>query len=232
MAFGILHYGFVVTAMVVTICILLLIQRYLKNRNRLTLAFTAFLIAYAASAYSYWMRGFFDIQSAEEVLLWLFSNYMYPLMVIPLFVFLAYPYIIEKAGTNTALITKIAIAYSFMTGIFNFVIIAISNVEWTHTDPYGLSHYALNLTAIPYIYYITLVFVVSVAFFSVFLLGAAVQRETDPFYRTRALLLLIGWLCVFLGQLLLLSPTLAIVQPMVAIPRVLLIATGVLRTKN
>lgn len=189
-------------------------------------------MAYVISAYVYFARGLFDLQSAGDIALWKVTNIMYPLMVVPLFIFLGYPYLIEKEGTMIALIMKLAMLYSFIISVFNFIIIGIADVQWTYDDPYGLSHYALTLIQIPYVYYITLILVVSIAFFSVILLALAFRRETDPFFKTRTLLLLIGWLSVFLGQLLLLSPTLAIVQPMVAIPGVILIAIGVIRPRS
>ncbi len=193
--------------------------------------FTMFMVAYALDAFFFFLRGFYALESVGDIIFWKLTNVMYPIMTAPLAVFLAYPYLKEKAGTATAWGIRLVMLYSLVVLVFNITLVAISDVSWTYNDLYGMSHFSLE-SFIPHTYYLTLGLVISVALISVVFLAIAARRETDSFYKNRALLLMFGWLIVVLGQMLLLSPVLAILNPFVIITGMLLLVVGVLRTKK
>jgi len=226
-----LHYTYLTMSVIVSLCVALLVRRYLTQRTTLTLAFTAFMVSYAINAFLFAVRGFFLDGSPEEVLLWRLTNVMYVAMVIPLAVFLAYPYLQEKAGTTKATMVKLVIGFSFVVAIFNLMMVAVSEVDPTYVDDYGLPHYQL-VSFIPNTYVLTLFLVILVGLFSPVFLIIGARRETDSFYRNRALMLAVGWVVVIIGQVLMLNRTLVIANPFVTLAGLLLIVTAVLRKKG
>ncbi|TXT54793.1 MAG: membrane protein of unknown function [Candidatus Thorarchaeota archaeon] len=230
MAFGLLHYLFLVSGVLIIGCILFLSRRYSNQKNTLTLVFTLFLISYAIIAFAYGFRGLFDPQTTPEIILWILTNLMYPIMVVPLAVFLAYPYLQEKIGTPTGLITRIIMIFAFLVVVFNWGVIFTSDIEYTYIDVFGLTHYSLVSDFVPYAYYLTLFLDIVVATFSAIFLAISFRRETDSVYKQKALFLLVGWLLISYGQLLLLSATLAIIHPLTSMSGVILLVLGVVRS--
>ncbi|MBD3404952.1 MAG: hypothetical protein GF411_02315 [Candidatus Lokiarchaeota archaeon] len=232
MAFGLLHILFLISGVLIVGCILFLSRRYMAQKNTLTLVFTLFLISYAIIGFAYGLRGFFDPQTAPEILLWVLTNLMYPIMVVPLAVFLAYPYLQEQIGTLTGFITRLVMIFAFVVVVFNWGVIFTSDIEFTYIDLFELTHYALVSDFIPYAYYLTLLLDIVVATFSAIFLAISFKRETDSVYKQKALFLLLGWLLVSYGQLLLLSPTLAIIHPLTSMSGVILLVLGVIRSSS
>ncbi|MEM2142919.1 MAG: hypothetical protein QXS20_04935 [Candidatus Thorarchaeota archaeon] len=231
MAFGLLHYTFLVTGVIVTVCVLVLLKRYFSQKNTMTLAFTAFMAIYMTGLLTYASRGLFDLQSAGDILLWRIGIALTGIMGVTLSIYFAYPTMKTKASvwrsrySAFVLITSIVFLGIFLTLPF------VCDASHTYTDSYGLSHYRLE-QVVPFAYEIVIgAALITVLYVAIFLF-VAMRNESDPFYRLRALQLLVGWLAITLGQALLLHPTLSILHPVVAVIGALLLVHAVVRTKK
>ena len=229
MVLSIIHYGFATVSVISFICAFTILHRYLKNRNMLALSFFAFMISLALDTLFFLLRGFYEIGAPEEIFLWQLTNVMYVFMTLPLTGFLLYPLYIKAKGTQKGMGIIIIMCIFIAISIFNLVMISISDIVPTYVDPYGLSHYRLE-SFIPQTYYLTLGIVIFMGLFSAFLLGVMGYRETETFYRNRAYLIMAGWITAIIGQVILLSPILAIANPLITVIGTLVIAGGVLRS--
>ncbi len=232
MAFGIINYAFAITTVCALVCFLAVLNRYMRQRQGLTLFFAFFLVAYAAVSLTYALRGFYEVNEAPELLLWTLSNYLYILLTVPLALFLLYPLLRQTKGQRSYYVLWAVIVAIGVIAVFNASTIAISQIEYTYTDNYGMGHYALIFAPIPLVYYITLILDVMLSNVSLVLLGLSYRKETDPFYKRRALFLVVGWTITTYGQLLLLGPSLAILNPFAIVIGAILVSTGVTRSQK
>ncbi len=229
MALGIIHYGFAIVSVISFICAFTILQRYLKIRNNLSIPFVLFLVGLAIDSLFFFLRGFYDVGVPEEIFLWQLTNVMYVAMTLPLVAFLLYPMYIQRKTSGKGFEIVILMVIFIVVSIFDLAIIAFAEIIPTYVDPYGLAHYSFD-SFIPSTYYISLGIVIFLALFASFLLGLTAYRESEIFYKRRALLIMIGWLACVFGQILLLSPALAIANPVVLVIGAIIIAIGVIRT--
>jgi len=227
MVFGIINYAYAIAAALTTVSVIAVLSRYIRRRQGLALFFVFFLVACVAISLTYALRGFYEINTDPELLLWTLSNYLYIVITVPLALFLIYPLFRQTKGQRSNYILWATVVVIGLIVVFNASMIAISQIEWTFTDNFGLNHYRLVYPLIPNIYIITLGLDVMVSNVSLVLLAISYRKESDLFYKRRALLLFVGWTIVTYGQLLLLGPSLAILNPFAIVIGAILVSTAV-----
>ncbi|RDE14372.1 MAG: hypothetical protein C4K47_04280 [Candidatus Thorarchaeota archaeon] len=227
MAFGIVNYAYAIAAALASVCVMAVLSRYIRRRQGLALFFVFFLAACVVLCLTYALRGFYEVYQAPELLLWLLQNYMYIVITVPLALFLIYPLLQQTRGQRSYYILWAVIAAIGLIALFNALMIAVSQIEFTFTDNYGLAHYRLVYLPIPNVYIITLGLDVMVSNVSLVLLAISYRKESDPFYKRRALFLFVGWTIVTYAQLLHLEPSLVILNPFALIIGTILVSIAV-----
>ncbi|TFF91533.1 hypothetical protein EU545_03770 [Candidatus Thorarchaeota archaeon] len=228
MAFGIIHYAFLVDAIGIGICMLLLLNRYREQRNMLTLVFVLFLLTLTLQASLYFIRGLWSASAAEDILAFRFIQANHIFIAILLIVFLLYPQIKQKEGTLEAKRLQIFLIVVIIVGVIGMILPFISEISWTYDDLYGLPHYTLA-SAIPFTYQIILAIDAVYAIIAAIFLIQMIRIETESFYKTKATLLLVGWLIIVFAQFLLLSSALSLLTPVLSLVGMLLMAFSILR---
>lgn len=228
MAFGVIHYAFLADAVGIGICILLLLNRYREQRNLLTLIFVGFLLSLTVQASLYFVRGLWAASAFEDILAFRFIQSNHIIIAILLILFLLYPQIKQKEGTPEGDRLRILLLVLVIIGIFGMVLPFISEITWTFDDIYGLSHY--NVTSvIPFTYQIILGIDAVYALIAAAFLVQMIRVETESFYRTKAILLLLGWLIIVFAQFLLLSVQLSVITPVISLLGMSMMAFSILR---
>jgi len=231
MAFGIVGYSAAFAFVCAIVCFLAVLRKYSRQRQGLTLVFAFFLAAYAMITLTYALRGFYLIGDPTEILLWTLSNYLYIVITVPLALFLLYPLLRQTKGQGSYYVLWAVIAAIAFIVVFNTSMIAISQIEFTFTDNYEFAHYRLVYPPIPNVYIITLFLDVMVSNVSLVLLGISYRKETDSFYRQKALLLVVGWAITTYGQLFFLDPSLVVLNTPAILTGAILVTIGVTRSQ-
>lgn len=224
--FGLPHYFFLVDTVIVTILTLLLVRRYFQQKNVLSLLFTLVILSSAVFCFLMFARGFYDASTDGSILLYRLSMVVTTLIPALLSVFLFYPLILEKrqAGRTGALYAALPAIWAF--AILGMGLILISPAVLSH-EVFGLDIYSVSYGPISYLMILAIP-VLTVLVNAVVIMMMAV-RERERFYRTRAVLLLVGWLLILAAELLLLAPTLLILNPIVFVCGIVVMSAAILR---
>ncbi len=224
--FGIVHFTFLLGSILLGICFILTLRRYITERNFLTLIFSLFLLTYVITGVMFFARGFYTASQPEDILLFRFTLIAPMMLATLLTFFIVLPLIKQKEGTLMEKVYKAILAVVAIELVAEVFVTLTSDAVYTFTDD-SLAHYSLS----PFIpnYALVLVFILTTAAITFILLIQMVIRETEAFYRTKALSLLIGWALVVLGQVTFLSPVTAFLNPPLGGIGMLLLAIAVLR---
>ena len=188
-------------------------------------------MAYGADNGIYAIRGFYESESPMDILLWLGTNVLYPVMVIFLAAFLTIPFLRQSKGATARTVLWIVAGSFVVVAVFNWFMIETSPVTHTYTDVWTLPHYRFDNAWVPNAYILTLALDVAIGLYSVVLLAITARRESDIFYKRKAQLIMCGWFIAIPAQLLLLVPSLTIANPPFNVLATLMMSLGVLRTK-
>jgi hypothetical protein len=141
-------------------------------------------------------------------------------------IFLLYPLILEKrqAGKSGGVWAALSLIWIF--ALIGMALILISPAVLSHEE-YSLDIYSVSFGPISY-WMILAIPVLTVLIDAVVILMMAI-REKESFYRTKAVLLLLGWLLILAAQLLLLIPGLLILNPLVFVSGAVVMAAAILR---
>lgn len=228
MTFGIIHYAYLTEALLMTACVLLLVRRFVSQKNRMTLVFTFFILGYALLCFLYFGRGFFD-QGVDGSIL-MYRSGMVVSAVIPaiLAVFMIYPMVAAQGGLSNAKPLAFLLLVLWLMAVVAAFLLIIGTVGFSFSfndfDVYSTTFAPLSYTAIVAI-------PISVAVVDALAMALMYMRETEAFFRMRALLLLVGWVVVLSGQVMLLSATTLVLNPVLITSGTLLMAAAILRRK-
>ncbi len=226
MALGIIHYLFAADAIIMTVCFLLLLRRYFEQRNNLTLVFSLFLLVFTLICYSYFGRGFFDMNTDGSMILYRISIIFTLLAPFLLAIFGFYPMMIEGKGSSSGNIAKWILILSLIVTLVSLVLAALGEIAYRYSVE-SMDIYQITFGSIPYLGILAGPILIAVLDGIIFLM--MVRRESDSFYKTRATLLFIGWILALVGQLSLLSPALMILQPLLFGLGTMMMAIALLR---
>lgn len=224
--FGLPHYFFLVDTVIVTILTLLLVRRYLQQKNVLSLLFTFVIITSAAFCLLMFARGFFDANTDGSILLYRLSMVATVATPALLSLFLFYPLILEKRQTGKAGVPYAALSLIWIFAFIGMALILISPAVLSH-EVYSLDIYSVSYGPISYL--LILAIPVLTVLVNAGVIMTMFIREKERFYKTRALLLLLGWLLILAAELLLLVPELLILNPLVFVGGVVIMAAAILR---
>ncbi|MFW9978252.1 MAG: hypothetical protein ACFFEJ_09250 [Candidatus Thorarchaeota archaeon] len=228
MAIGIIHILFMADAAIMTVCAMLIFRRYFEQRNILTLVFSVFLLTFALMCYSYFGRGLFEMNTDGSVLLYRISILFTLLAPFLLAVFGLYPKILEGAQSSSGN-AKITIILCLVVTLISLVLAFLGDVTYRYAVE-SMDIYQLTFGAIPYLGILIGPVLIAILDAGIFLL--MYKRETDPFYKMRAMLLFIGWVFAIVGQLSLLSPSVMLLQPLLFALGTVIMALAILRRPN
>jgi len=223
---GLLHYFFLVDTTVTVVLTLLLVRRYVQQRNVLSLLFTFVMFSSLIFCFLMFSRGFFEANTDGSILVYRLS--MIATIATPalLSVFLFYPWILEKRQAGKAGATKAVLLLLWVFAFVGMLLVSISPAVLTHEE-YSLDIYSVSFGPISY----TLILAIPVltVLINAVVIARMAVRESEKFYRTRAILLLLGWLLILAGELLLLVPGYVILNPILFGAGVVMMAAAVLR---
>ncbi len=224
--FGLVHFTFLFGAIVLGICFLLILQRYLAERNFLTLIFSTFLLTYVVTGLIFFMRGLYIENAPEDIFLFRLTLIMPMILATLMTSFIVLPLIGQKEGTTLEKVYKGLLLVIGIELVLEMIIALSADVVFTFTAD-SLAHYTLT----PFVptYALLIFFILSTAAITFILLLQMVIKETESFYRMKALLLLIGWVFVVVGQVMFLSAATAFLNPPMGGFGMLLIAIAILR---
>lgn len=226
MAFGIIHFLFLVDAIIMTICSLLLFRRYFEQRTLLTLVFSLFLFSFSIMCYAYFGRGLFEMNTEGSILLYRFSILITVLGPSLLALFVLYPIALENKGNTLGMLTKIILVIIWaITAISGFLTL-IGDVAYRFTVE-NMDIYQITYGFLPYLGIMGVPVIIAIIDLLVF--GVMIRKETETFYKNRAVLLFTGWLFTMIGQLSLLSAELMILHPILFGTGTFIMAFAILR---
>ncbi len=226
MALGIIHFLFLVDAFVMTICTLLLFRRYFEQRTLLTLIFSTFLLSFSTMCYAYFARGLYAMNTEGSILLYRFSILVTVIAPALLAIFVLYPIVLEGKEGSSGQAAKLILLIGWIVTAFSVILTIIGEASYRYTVD-TMDIYQLTFGIIPYIG--ILLGPVVIALLDAFIFGLMIRKETEPFYKTRAILLFLGWILALVGQILLLSPDFMILNPILFGAGTFIMAIAILR---
>jgi hypothetical protein len=143
-------------------------------------------------------------------------------------IFLFYPMIMERGGIKAARLTSVFLAALWLfTLVSGFMILA-----GTATPSYSFEAfdvYSTTFGPMPYLGILSIP--ISIALIDALVIAQIYAREKEPFFKTRSLLLLVGWLLTLFAQVALLSTMTLLLNPVLSVIGMLLMSLTVLRRK-
>jgi len=223
---GPIHYFYLAAFAVTAVCTLLLVRRYLEQRNTLSLAFTFVIGASTVFCLLMFGRGFFDAGSDGSILMYRAAMIATTLIPALLSIFLFYPLILERKQTGKDMLVRVVLLFIWVFAIVGMLLISV--LPSTHLyamyefDVYSVSYGPISYTMVLAIPVLTVLI-------DALVIMMMVIRENEKFYKMRALLLMLGWLLVLAGELVLLVPILLILNPLLFVTGTVIMALAILR---
>jgi len=227
MAFGLVHYVYLMVALLMSVCMLLLIRRYLQQKNKMTLVFTLFILSYLLVGFFYFGRGFFGLNTDESELIYRAGMACTALTPAILAVFMFYPMMAERQGAVAKYIAVLLFVVWVLT-LFSMSMLSLGTVIHSYSFDYFDVYYT-TFGPIPYIGILGIP--IGIALVDALAIIMMYLRESDYFYKMRAMFLLVGWLVVLAGQTLLLEASTLVLGASLTTIGVLLMAATILRRK-
>lgn len=223
---GLLHYFYLVDTVITATLTLLLVRRYLQQKNVLSLLFTFVIFSSTVFCLLMFGRGFFETSTDGSIMIYRMS--MVATVAIPalLSAFLFYPMILEKKQTGKAWTTKAALFLIWIFAVIGMILVSISPAVLSHEE-YGLDIYSVSFG--PISHPIILAIPVLTVLIDAGVIAMMAAREREKFYKMRAVLLLLGWLLILAGELMLLVPGFIILNPALFVSGTLVMAVAILR---
>ncbi len=225
MAFGLIHYVYLVEALFMSACVLLLVRRYLLQKNRMTLVFTVFTVSYVLVGFLYFGRGFFDLLTDQSIVTYRAGMSVTALTPAILALFMFYPMIAERKGAAARNVVLLLLAF-WVLALLSVSLLLTGTVA----PSFSFENFDVYSTAFgPISYMVILAMPISIALVDALAIIMMYLRENESFYKMRALSLLVGWLLVLVAQIMLLGPATLMLSPLLSTVGVLLMAATILR---
>ncbi|MDF1540614.1 MAG: hypothetical protein P1Q69_17080 [Candidatus Thorarchaeota archaeon] len=226
MAFGIVYLVYALNAFVMTIVFVMLLRRYLAERNKLTLLFSLVILSVTFMCYVFIGRGFFEANDFGSIVFYK----LYVIGTTPtaalLATFMLYPLIIQAGGFAKGKFLTIALVLVWILTIITPMFVIFGDVAFTYSE-LNVDIYSVSFGPLSYIAILASPLIIGVL--DIFGFAAMAARETESFYRMRAILLMVGWTLSVIGIVIVLSPALLILNPILFGAGAMTMAFGILR---
>ncbi len=228
MFLGIVHYTFLVGAILLLIAAFNLFMYYRSHRLRLTLLFIVFILSFVVVGFANFTRGLFTILTPESIMLYKTAMVFMCLGTAFLTTFLLYTLILQQRNKHS---TRYWLTTGTLLLVWVLAVVSVSMLVLGATTVSFVSHgfevYTTTFGPVPYIG--ILVGPMVSAFLSLGIMIVMAIRESSKFYKTRAIILSCGWLLAIFGELVLLSEQTAILNAILVPLGITLMTMGIMR---
>ncbi len=226
MAFGIVHIIYAMNAAVMTLTFVIIFKKYLTEKNKLTLIFSLVILTYAVICTIFVGRGLFDANTAGSMLFQRLYVVTMPIIGISLATFIFYPIIIQRGGFKDG--GAVTLLYTILWAVAFTTMFMLGTGEMTYQySELAVDLYSITWGGLSYSQILSIMLVIGTT--DIIGLAIMVYLESDPFFKTRALLLFVGWLMSVVGVVLVIIPGLLILNPVVFGLGGYIMAYGILR---
>ncbi|TXT55717.1 MAG: membrane protein of unknown function [Candidatus Thorarchaeota archaeon] len=220
MAFALIHYISLISAVALFIATAAVGKKYASNRNPLTLVFVIFILLFAVSMLLNFSKGFFEPAGIEDALLSK-AGLSLGLIVTALFSsFLLYPLSVQYRETTKQKIILVVMAAMWLLAGYAAFILGTLEIEFTGVVD-GASNFRMPMAILGVIIF--------ESFVNIGILLLVVLREKDPTFRTRTLILLVGYTIFITAEMIDSIAHLAVIVPLVSMVGLLTMTYGILR---